>query len=204
MFTHSDNSYQLISWDDKIVIPKSMQREVVEWYHENLLHPGETKKVVSRGNQLDQCHLLKATVAEALRCYEFAMPFQLTRNVILQDKLIKKGSLALVTGFNNKETSAGTGRSEWAQSPSSFNPKVWLDENGCFDEKLFKKFSFFGEGAHKCPGRQLGFDAVVSMLATTLSHFENISFAGDKDTSKVRVESVSQFRDNIQLSAKAR
>ena len=42
-FTHSDNSYQLITRDDKIVIPKSMQKEVVEWYHENLLHPGEKR-----------------------------------------------------------------------------------------------------------------------------------------------------------------
>ena len=42
-YTFSDKSYDLITRDDKIVVPKSMEREITEWYHENLLHPGEKR-----------------------------------------------------------------------------------------------------------------------------------------------------------------
>ena len=42
-YRFSDKSYELITRDDKIVVPKAMEREVTEWYHENLLHPGEKR-----------------------------------------------------------------------------------------------------------------------------------------------------------------
>ena len=42
-FRHSDKSYELVTRDDKIVIPKSLERTVTEWYHEHLLHPGEKR-----------------------------------------------------------------------------------------------------------------------------------------------------------------
>ena len=42
-YKFSDMSYDLITRDDKIVIPKSMEKEVTEWYHEHLLHPGEKR-----------------------------------------------------------------------------------------------------------------------------------------------------------------
>ena len=42
-FRHSDKSYELVTRDDKIVIPKSMERKAVEWYHTHLLHPGEKR-----------------------------------------------------------------------------------------------------------------------------------------------------------------
>ena len=35
VFRHSDYSYDLITRDDKIVLPKSMEKETVEWYHEH-------------------------------------------------------------------------------------------------------------------------------------------------------------------------
>lgn len=40
---HSDKSYDLIMREDKIVIPKKLEKKVVEWYHEHLLHPGEKR-----------------------------------------------------------------------------------------------------------------------------------------------------------------
>lgn len=193
----SEGVMWMLSHPENAQLQKECQAEVDQVF-------GGTHKVVTQGAQLEQFHLLKATVAEGIRCYEFAMPFKLTRDVVLEGQTIKEGSLTLVTGFNNKETSASTGRDEWVQSPSTFNPKVWLNENGSFDEALFHKFNFFGRGAHRCPGRQLGFDTVVSLLATTLSHFEDISFAEGGDVSSVRPESVSQFRDKIQLKANLR
>ena len=33
----------LICYDGKIVIPKSLQTRIVQWYHTNLCHPGETR-----------------------------------------------------------------------------------------------------------------------------------------------------------------
>ena len=42
-FRFSDKSYDLITRDNKIVVPQSMEQEVTEWYHENLLHPGEKR-----------------------------------------------------------------------------------------------------------------------------------------------------------------
>jgi hypothetical protein len=38
-FQHLDKSYKLVTKDDKIVIPNSLQRKVTEWYHTHLLHP---------------------------------------------------------------------------------------------------------------------------------------------------------------------
>jgi Integrase zinc binding domain/RNase H-like domain found in reverse transcriptase len=42
-FRHSDKSYELVTKDDKIVIPNSLQRKATEWYHTHLLHPGEMR-----------------------------------------------------------------------------------------------------------------------------------------------------------------
>jgi hypothetical protein len=36
-----DKSYKLVTKDDKIVIPTSLQRKATKWYHTHLLHPGE-------------------------------------------------------------------------------------------------------------------------------------------------------------------
>jgi hypothetical protein len=43
-FQHSDKEYQLVTRDDRIVIPKSFERKATKWYHEHLLHPGECWK----------------------------------------------------------------------------------------------------------------------------------------------------------------
>jgi RNase H-like domain found in reverse transcriptase/Integrase zinc binding domain len=42
-FGHLDKSYKLVTKDDKIVIPSSLQRKATKWYHMHLLHPGETR-----------------------------------------------------------------------------------------------------------------------------------------------------------------
>jgi Integrase zinc binding domain len=43
MFRHSDKEYQLVTRDDRIVIPKSPERKATKRYHEHLLHPKETR-----------------------------------------------------------------------------------------------------------------------------------------------------------------
>jgi hypothetical protein len=42
-FKHADSTFDLITKDDKIAVPKSLQRKAVEWYHSLLMHPGETR-----------------------------------------------------------------------------------------------------------------------------------------------------------------
>ena len=112
---------------------------------------GGPNQVIDRADQLEQCHLLRAVLAESFRLNEIAMPFCAMRDFSIGDKQIKlkKGSFILVTKFNHLERSTATGRKEWKASSSSlskFNPKVWLDQDGHFDDKLFAKFRFFGRG----------------------------------------------------------
>jgi hypothetical protein len=42
-FPCGDYTYKLITKEDKIVLPKQLQREAVKWYHGALMHPGETR-----------------------------------------------------------------------------------------------------------------------------------------------------------------
>ena len=39
----SGQTFSLVTREDKIVIPKDLQKQTVEWYHEMLCHPGETR-----------------------------------------------------------------------------------------------------------------------------------------------------------------
>ena len=38
-----DKSYDLITWKDRIALPKALQKKAVQWYHQTLCHPGETR-----------------------------------------------------------------------------------------------------------------------------------------------------------------
>ena len=42
-FRRGGKNYELIVYQDKIVIPKILQQSTVEWYHMYLCHPGETR-----------------------------------------------------------------------------------------------------------------------------------------------------------------
>ena len=42
-FHGAGKKYALICFHDKIVIPKQIQKRIVEWYHTTLSHPGETR-----------------------------------------------------------------------------------------------------------------------------------------------------------------
>jgi hypothetical protein len=43
------STYQLVTREDKIVLPTSMQRKGVEWYYLILCHPGETRTELTIG-----------------------------------------------------------------------------------------------------------------------------------------------------------
>ena len=42
-FRGGGRSLSLICYKDKIVVPKSLQRKITQWYHTHLCHPGETR-----------------------------------------------------------------------------------------------------------------------------------------------------------------
>jgi len=42
-YTFSDKAYELITKDGKIYVPKELQKECAEWYHLNLMHPGQDR-----------------------------------------------------------------------------------------------------------------------------------------------------------------
>ena len=46
-FHGADKKYSLICKNRKIVIPKQLEKQVVEWYHNALCHPGETRTELS-------------------------------------------------------------------------------------------------------------------------------------------------------------
>ena len=43
-YKHSDKTYHVVTdKDNLIVVPKSLQKKCIEWYHSFLMHPGETR-----------------------------------------------------------------------------------------------------------------------------------------------------------------
>ena len=42
-FRGGDKDHRLICQNNKICLPKALQKKTVEWYHEILCHPGETQ-----------------------------------------------------------------------------------------------------------------------------------------------------------------
>ena len=48
-FPFADATYNLITRNGKIVVPTSMQKRMVDWYHDVLMHPGETRMELTIG-----------------------------------------------------------------------------------------------------------------------------------------------------------
>ena len=48
-FAHGDKKFELITREDKIVVPKSLQKKIADWYHRILVHPGETRLELTIG-----------------------------------------------------------------------------------------------------------------------------------------------------------
>ena len=49
MFYANNKSFNLITYNGKIAIPTSLHKRATEWYHLNLLHPGETRMELTLG-----------------------------------------------------------------------------------------------------------------------------------------------------------
>jgi Integrase zinc binding domain len=42
----------LIYFKDRIVVPRTLQKLILEWYHTNLVHPGETRTIHTIGQHV--------------------------------------------------------------------------------------------------------------------------------------------------------
>ena len=62
----SDKTYQLITKEDKIVLPKALQRKAAEWYHTHLLHQGETRMELTIGQHYTWTGM-RRTITETCR-----------------------------------------------------------------------------------------------------------------------------------------
>ncbi len=48
-YRHSDKQYDLLTENGKIYVPKALRRRATEWYHQHLMHPGETRMELTIG-----------------------------------------------------------------------------------------------------------------------------------------------------------
>ena len=48
-YKHSDATYRIINREGKMVVPPAMQRKAAEWYHQHLMHPGESRMELTIG-----------------------------------------------------------------------------------------------------------------------------------------------------------
>ena len=67
-FHGADKKYSLICRNRKIVIPKQLEKQVVEWYHNALCHPGETRTELSISQHFYWNNLRKRVYYECIKC----------------------------------------------------------------------------------------------------------------------------------------
>ena len=67
-FPSSDKNFTLITKDDKIVVPKVLQKRIVEWYHTALMHPGESRTELTLGQHYTWKGMRKTVQDVCRRC----------------------------------------------------------------------------------------------------------------------------------------
>ena len=71
-FHRGDKTYDLMVKEDKIVLPKALQKRATEWYHAVLMHPGETRTELTIVTTLhlvqDALHGISKFVSVAQAC----------------------------------------------------------------------------------------------------------------------------------------
>ena len=161
--------------------------------HQSCGHEDATLALLKSGHHLDQLHLLKAIFAEIQRMNEMSMPTLAMCDFTVfggkngdEKKTVKKDSWILISGRVHDDKSQQFSPDVWGTAPDQFNIDPWLKtENNAqehsFDEDLYEKFSFFGKGIHRCPGREFGRMMCLSIVAATLAYFEEISFPDAND-----------------------
>jgi hypothetical protein len=67
-FKHGTKSYDLFTKDGKIVIPLTLQKKAVKFYHELLMHPGETRTELTMAQHFTWKGMRKTVMAVCKKC----------------------------------------------------------------------------------------------------------------------------------------
>ena len=67
-YKFSDNSYDLITKADKIYLPRALQYKCVNWYHDYLLHPGESRTEFTIGQHYTWIGMRTTITTHCKRC----------------------------------------------------------------------------------------------------------------------------------------
>ena len=67
-FHGADKKYSFLCKIRKIVIPKQLERQVVEWYHDTLCHSGETRTELSISQHFNWKNLHKTVYEVSTKC----------------------------------------------------------------------------------------------------------------------------------------
>lgn len=147
---------------------------VVDDVHQNQ----DTKNLVIDIDRVrSSCPLLLATWYELLRVYgDSPVARYVYEDSIFKVKYqIKKGAIIMTPiHLHNFDVDI------WGADVEEFRPTRFLKENGEVDENLVKHLNVFGlPGMHQCPGRYLGLNITLSLVAKVLLSFEMAPRDGD-------------------------
>ncbi|KAK3337803.1 cytochrome P450 [Cercophora scortea] len=123
------------------------------------------------------CPLLVSTWYELLRVYGDSP----VARYVYEDSVfdaryqIKKGAI-IMTPIHLHNFALDT----WGEDVEVFRPSRFLKDNGEVDYDLIKHLNVFGlPGMHQCPGRYLGLNITLSLVAKALLSFEMVPANGD-------------------------
>ena len=67
-YNHADKQYSLITRDGKIVVPKKLQKDLMEWYHTTCMHAGETRTELTINQHFYWTNMRKHIVDHVRKC----------------------------------------------------------------------------------------------------------------------------------------
>ena len=73
VFPSGDKDYTLVTRGGKICLPKALQKRAVEWYHEVLMHPGETRTELTIGQHYCWKGMRNTVQAVCSKCQQCQM-----------------------------------------------------------------------------------------------------------------------------------
>ena len=68
-FSGAGKKYSLVCYNDRIVVPETLQKQLVEWYHHTLCHPGETRTELTISQHFYWKNLRKTVHSVCSKCH---------------------------------------------------------------------------------------------------------------------------------------
>ncbi|GAB7357361.1 hypothetical protein MBLNU459_g8307t2 [Dothideomycetes sp. NU459] len=125
----------------------------------------------------DSCPLLVATWYELLRTYgDSPVARAVSEDCLFDDKYrLRKGSFIMTPiHLHNFDEVI------WGEDAKDFRPRRFIRDDGRIEKDFVKRLNVFGlPGMHQCPGRYLGHNVTLGVLAKALLGFEITAAPGD-------------------------